>query len=731
MSATALQVDADPCRVAHELASHGLPVFPCFPDSKRPKTTNGFYDASLDPEQIERWFTGTGALVAVPTGEKTQLLVIDIDPTGAEWYRQNAERLACARVHKTRRGHHLLYRQPAGAEIRNSASKIAPGVDVRASGGYVVWWPAHGHEAIGDLLDLTEPPAWLVALILSPAPQPHLQSIQQAGTIAEPGRNAALASLAGKMRRAGASVEEIESALASINARRCSPPLEAKEVEAIARSIARYPTASSDTAWSEPLPLPEGLPPVPAFDLELLPSVLRARVEDIAERMQCPPDFPAVALVVTLSSIVGRRCAIQPKRQDDWIVVPNLWGMVIGRPGIMKSPPLAEVMKPLLVLQARARELFENSMADYEAGQLLAEQAARVTKDRIHKALKSGQQAAAEEYAHQAVATDVDLPVCRRYVINDSTVEKLGELLKENPSGLLVFRDELAGFFRTLERSGHEADRAFYLECWNGDGSFTYDRIGRGTLHIPAACVSMLGAIQPGPLRELVRGLRGSGDDGFLQRFQLAVWPDATTTWRNVDRFPDARARDAVTEVFKRIDTLEPTDPIRTMRFAAEAQELFDAWRESLEVRLRENNINPVMEAHLAKYRSLVPALALVLHLAETLQGPVSLLALERAVAWAEYLERHAERIYAPAISPDLDSARVLAKRIESGEVAQRFSLRDIYNNCWSGLTTRDEVQAAVSVLTDHDWLRSEEEPTPGRTRTVYVLNPALVKEQP
>jgi len=112
----------------------------------------------------------------------------------------------------------------------------------------------------------------------------------------------------------------------------------------------------------------------------------------------------------------------------------------------------------------------------------------------------------------------------------------LGEILNENPHGILLFRDELNGFFRTLERQGHEADRAFYLECWNGDNSFTYDRIGRGTLHIAGACLSILGSIQPGPLADIVRGLRGIGDDGLLQRFQLAVWPDASPEWQNIDR---------------------------------------------------------------------------------------------------------------------------------------------------------------------------------------------------
>lgn len=149
-------------------------------------------------------------------------------------------------------------------------------------------------------------------------------------------------------------------------------------------------------------------------------------------------------------------------------------------------------------------------------------------------------------------------PVEQRYLVNDTTVEKLGEVLNQNPNGLLL-RDELSGFLHTMDRRGHENDRAFYCEAWNGTGAYTYDRIGRGTLHIRAACLSVLGGIQPGPLERYLRAVfAGRRDDGLLQRFQLAVWPDGGGPWRNVDRWPDAAARARVTEVFQRLSTLQP-----------------------------------------------------------------------------------------------------------------------------------------------------------------------------
>jgi hypothetical protein len=500
-----------------------------------------------------------------------------------------------------------------------------------------------------------------------------------------------------------------------------------------ARLDAESQSINGGNSWPEPTPLPDGLPPVASFDYELLPPILRRRVEDIAERMQCPPDFPAVALMVMLSSLIGRRCGIAPKRADDWTVVPNLWGMAIGRPGVMKSPPLAEIMRPLQVLQARASDVYEQDQTEYQAGVMVATESERVAKDAIRKMLKEGKTTAAEERAQEAVSRETEEPICRRYVVNDSTVEKLGEILNENPCGILLFRDELNGYFRTLERQGHEADRAFYLECWNGDGSFTYDRIGRGTLHIAGACLSILGSIQPGPLADLVRGLRGSGDDGMLQRFQLAVWPDVRPDWRNIDRPPDREARDAVQAIIERFDRMAAEKlgaelgEIPVLRFSESAQDLFDVYREALELRLRDDSEHAMVEAHLAKFRSLVPSIALLIHLTEASTGPVDRLPLERAIAWAEYLESHARRIYAPAISPDMDAARALSKRIRQGHVTEAFSLRDIYNNGWSGLATREDVASAVAVLVDHDWLRAVEEPTPGRTRTIYRINPAVL----
>jgi hypothetical protein len=500
-------------------------------------------------------------------------------------------------------------------------------------------------------------------------------------------------------------------------------------------------SAASPGPWPDPEPLPEGLPPVAPFDPFLLPAVVRPWVCDIAERMQCPADYVAVAAMVALATVAGRQVAIRPKRQDDWTVVPNLWGAVVGRPGVLKSPALAEALRPLHVLEGSARDEHEEAARRHEAEKLVTKARAKTLDKAIEAAVKRGDDTDAMNLAMAATEGDDDAPVRRRYVTNDTTVEKLGEILAGNPRGVLIFRDELVGFLASLEREGREGSRAFFLEAWNGTSSFTFDRIGRGTIDIPAACVSILGGIQPGPLVEYLAGaLRGGGgDDGLLQRYQLLVWPDAPRDWRNVDRWPDTPARSAVRELFARLDHLDPARIGATvedgampfLRFDPAAQSIFDDWRSALERRLRADQDHPAFEAHLSKYRSLMPSLALLSHLADgEACGPVPEAAALRAIAWCDYLETHARRLYSPALDPALAAARELDKHILAGDLPDPFTARDVSQRGWR-LLDRERTMAALAYLEDLDRVRGVPVQTGGRPTIRFSVNPKLAGGAP
>jgi hypothetical protein len=152
------------------LIEQGIPCFPCR-DDKRPATPHGFKDATRDPEAVRKlWKYHPGPLIGVPTGEITGFDVLDIDRRhgGDVWFLENSERLLPTRWHKTRSGGlHLFFQDVPGA--RCSAGKIAPGVDVRATGGYVIWWPAAGFPVPSDMPPVAPWPEWLLVQLSSPA----------------------------------------------------------------------------------------------------------------------------------------------------------------------------------------------------------------------------------------------------------------------------------------------------------------------------------------------------------------------------------------------------------------------------------------------------------------------------------------------------------------------------------------------------------------------------------
>src|SRR5262245_39167293 len=114
--------------------------------------------------------------------------------------------------------------------------------------------------------------------------------------------------------------------------------------------------------WPLPQPLPDGLRAVRPLPERLLPDALKPWLVDIAERLQVPLEFPAVAAIVALASVVGNQVRFQPKARDDWTVTPNLWGGVVGRPGMMKSPALQEALRPLYRLVKQAEDEHKEAM---------------------------------------------------------------------------------------------------------------------------------------------------------------------------------------------------------------------------------------------------------------------------------------------------------------------------------------------------------------------------------
>jgi hypothetical protein len=467
--------------------------------------------------------------------------------------------------------------------------------------------------------------------------------------------------------------------------------------------------------------------------------------------MHCPPDWLAVAWMVILGAVVGNRCGIYPKQLDtSWLEVPNLWGAIVADPSKLKTPTLNSALAPLKAMDRAAREEYQQNAQLYEAEAEVLKARKDALKKRLADAAKKGNEQVIQQIKESLTALEATPPpVLRRHLVNDSTVEKLVELLGENPRGLLVFRDELAGLLTSWEKQGRETDRQFYLEAWNGTGDYKSDRIGRGSHHVSNCCISLLGGIQPDKLARYLRQTLHGENDGMTQRFSLLTWPD-TLPFKYVDRAPDQLAQHQAAELLSRLAewdpvkagaTVRPGDQIPTFQFDPSAQELFIKWLIDWQRKLEDSDENPALTQHLAKYRKLYPALALLFHLLDvvsgtTAPGPVGAPAAELAGQWCAYFAAHARRLY--GYGANGGGTATLAAHLRAGHLWKEgmptpFSLRDVQRKGWQDLSDKPGIQNALDELAEVGWVR--ELPalpaTTGRPPSpMYEVNPAIASSK-
>jgi hypothetical protein len=464
----------------------------------------------------------------------------------------------------------------------------------------------------------------------------------------------------------------------------------------------------------EPIPLPRR-PIVPDFPLDLLPDDLVAGVGDAAERARFRPDFVGVASVVALGSVIGRKLGIRLKRQDDWTEYANVWGGVVGPPSALKSPALRLALRPFKALQKVADEHYSAERENYD----LELEAFNLRRDAKKKAVVKALASDREASIDLGGLAPPSKPVQRIYWTSDATAEKLGELLAENPNGLLVERDELSSFLAALEDERNSAARGLYLSGWSGSESFRWHRITRGETTLPTFALSVVGGIQPGPLERYVRSaFSGERADGLLQRFQLLVWPDAEG-FEYVDRQPDELAIEATAKLFERADRLDAAalgvryeagnnPPI--IRLSEAAQGLFVEWYSAF-MRERRGIESGGLEsaplaAHFGKYPGLVGKLTLILHVADDpASHEVSDRTLLKALSWIDYLTPHARRVYHAVEHPETGAAELLLARLKRGELPPAFKAWEISRRCWHGLANGEAVKRACRLLFEYGWL--------------------------
>jgi len=236
------------------LAERGLAVFPCGADRKTPITKNGFKQASKDPEVISAWWTGwPAANVAIATGAASNVVVLDVDTKKGKdgesdlrvLEKQHGKLPRTVEAITPSKGRHLFFRWP-GHLVACSVGVVAPGLDVRGDGGYVLCAPSHVVEAdysgryvwsVDSAAEFAPLPEWLLTVTAAGARRPPGHFADIANGVPDGCRNDSLASLCGKLLRVGLTPSQAFEYLSFWNSKN-NPPLEEVVVENAVRNIA-------------------------------------------------------------------------------------------------------------------------------------------------------------------------------------------------------------------------------------------------------------------------------------------------------------------------------------------------------------------------------------------------------------------------------------------------------------------------------------------------------------
>jgi hypothetical protein len=413
---------------------------------------------------------------------------------------------------------------------------------------------------------------------------------------------------------------------------------------------------------------------------------------------------------------------------------------------------MKEPMSLLERLQAEYGELFEQDKAGAEFDSIAIKAMIDDVKQKVTKAAKGqGKDGVIDDTEIQKLKADyLDLTQStepeatrRLFKTNETSIQSMTLLQVQNERGILVFRDELTGLLVKWDREDGADERAYFLEGWNGNGSYTDVKIGRGITDAKSICISLLGGIQPDKLARYLYQANKGNNDGLIQRLQLGVWPDEPQGWQLVDTKPNKAEKMRAFDIMRALAELDfiqygavkgEYDERPYFRFDDAGQEVFNAWLTDLQTIKIQEEENPLVCEHFGKFRSLMPSLALIFHCIDLADGKttgnVTAKSARLAVDWCKYLESHARRIYAMAESPEHEAAVRLADKIKTKCLPSPFTAKDVYRKCWHGLKDKLEIESACNILIEENWLMMQRRPKPLTGRPPlpeYSINPIFM----
>jgi hypothetical protein len=462
------------------------------------------------------------------------------------------------------------------------------------------------------------------------------------------------------------------------------------------------------------------------FPVDALPQPIRGFVAAGAKAIGCDPSYLALPLLVALAAAIGNTRRLELKR--GWSVPAILWGAIVGESGTAKTPAFRLVLKPAREREQKAQARRDEEMKRYEA------ELARWEKD--YAAWKRSKDTTEEPPAKP------DAPPAERHIVSDTTVEALAPILMANPRGLLLARDELAGWIGSFDRYAGKgqasADEACWLSMFNAE-SITIDRkTGMSkTIHVPQAAVCVTGGIPPGSLRRALGAEHR--ESGLAARLLLAYPPRRAKRWTEADI--DPRAEADLAQLFDRLYELRPAAGDAGPGPARLTLDAKEAWKAYYDTHADEQaDLDGDLAAAWSKLEEYAARLALVVHFVRwaandptlTNADTLDAASMGAGITLAKWFKGEARRVYAMLGESEGDRAqRRLAEWIERN--GGSVTIRQVRQGCrW--LKEPGAAEMALEQLARAGRGAWRDKPAPakgGRPSRVFALSTPSTSTKP
>jgi hypothetical protein len=379
------------------------------------------------------------------------------------------------------------------------------------------------------------------------------------------------------------------------------------------------------------------------FPTDALPEPVRGFVEAGAKAIGCDPSYLALPMLTALGAAIGNTRRIQLKR--GWTAPAIIWAAIVGESGTAKTPAFKLVMRPIRQRQREAMERHAEDAKEHEADLARWEKVMAAWK----RDTKGSDDPPEKPEAPQA----------ERFVVSDTTVEALAPLLLANPRGLLLARDELAGWIGSFDRyAGGKggADAAHWLSMHNGESIIVDRKTGNPrTIFVPQASVCVCGGIQPTILHRALG--TEHRESGLAARLVLACPPRLAKRWTEADI--DPAAEEKIARLVDRLYELQPTvgdqgDPRPVViGLTADAK---TAWKAYYNAHAQEQaDLSGELSAAWSKLEEYAARLALVIHFSRWAADDPTLASVDAVdpgsmgagVQLATWFKGEARRVYA------------------------------------------------------------------------------------